>query len=177
MTEKPMGRRSSAGRFAWLWMVLTVLTMGGFMAWLGANAKPGTVAVVEEEVEEPVDFGAAELVALDDLAAGAETYQGKAIRLEGLPVSSRLGGYAFWAVASNGVPFLVKLDKALVDGGFVVQEGQAVNVVGQVRAMSTEVLDGWEAAGELTSADDRMVAEFATEYLDVAQATHASSGE
>lgn len=173
MTERPMERRGSAGRFAWLWMVLTVLTMGGFMAWLGVNAKSGTVAVVEEEA--PVDFGAAEVVRLDDLATGAASYMGKAIRLNGIPVSSRLGGYAFWAVTSNGMPFLVKLDKALVEGGFTVQDGQAVNVVGQVREMSATVLDGWEAEGVLTNADDRMVAEFATEYLEVVQATHVAA--
>lgn len=178
MTERPRERRSSAGRFAWLWMLLTVLTMGGFMAWLGVNAKPGTVAVVEEEeAEAPVNFGAAELVALDDLAADASTYKGKAIRLNELPVTSRLGSQAFWAVASNGMPFLVKLGDALVAGGFVVQEGQTVTVVGQIREMSSAVLDSWEAAGVLTSSDDRAVAEFATEYLEVVQATKASSGE
>jgi hypothetical protein len=153
-------------------MVLTVLTMGGFMAWLGTNAKPGTVAVVED-TEAPVDFGAAEMVTLDELAANASGYVGRAIRLDRVPVSSRLGGYAFWAVTSNGMPFLVKLDQALVEGGFTVQDGQALNVVGQVREMSAAVLDGWEASGVLTSSDDRMVAEFATEYLDVVQAAHA----
>lgn len=174
MTERPMGRGSSAGRFGWLWMVVAVLSIGGLMAWLGANAQPGTVAVVEEEAA-PVDFGAAEVVLLDDLAADPSVFLSRAIRMNSFPVSSRLGNYAFWAVASNGMPFLAKLDKALVDGGLVVQDGQYLTVVGQVREVSPAVLDAWEAEGVLATADDRMVAEFATAYLDVVQAAHAAA--
>jgi hypothetical protein len=169
-----MERRGSAGRFAWVWLVLAVLAIGGFLSWLGVNAQPGTVAVVEEAEETPVDFGAAEAVALDDLAANSTAYLGRAVRVDALPVSSRLGGYAFWAVATNGMPFLAKLEKGLVEGGLAVQDGQHLTVVGQVREMSAAVLDSWEQEGILSTADDRMVAEFAETYLEIVQAKQAS---
>jgi hypothetical protein len=169
-----MARRNSGGRFAWLWMVLAVLAIGGFMAWLGVNSQTELVAVVEEE-EAPVDFAAAEVVTLDDLAAEPTGYLNRALRLDDLPVSSRLGDQAFWAVASNGTPFLVKLGSELVQGGFAVRDGESVTVVGQVREVSVELLDGWERDGVLRTPEDRMVAEFAVAYLDVVQAAHTAS--
>lgn len=170
MTERAMGQRSAAGRFVWL--AVAVLAIGGFMAWLGMSTRPGTVAVVEEQAEAAVDFSAAEAVTLESLAAAPTSYLDRAIRLDGLPVSSLLGSEAFWAVAPNGMPFLIKLGESLLESGFAVRDGETLTAVGQVREMSEAVLDAWEQGGVLRSSDDRLMAEFATAYLEIVQAEH-----
>jgi hypothetical protein len=177
MTERATKHSSSAGRFAWLWLIIAVLTIGGFLAWLGMNAQPGQVAVVEEVEEPAIDFGAAETVELADLVVSAEEYVGRAIRLNGLPVSSLLGTEAFWAIAPNGMPFLVKLGDELLERGFAVQDGQALTVIGQIHSMTEAVLDAWEEEGVLRNSDDRMMAEFAISYLEVVHARHLESSE
>jgi hypothetical protein len=177
MTERATKQSGSAGRFAWLWLIIAVLTIGGFLAWLGMNAQPGQVAVVEEVEEPAIDFGAAETVDLADLVVSAEEFVGRAIRLNDLPVSSLLGTEAFWAIAPNGLPFLVKLGDDLLERGFTVQDGEALTAIGQIHLMSEAVLDAWEEQGVLRSSDDRMMAEFATAYLEVVQARHQEASE
>lgn len=172
MTERPMGRRKSSGSMGLLWMLLAFVTVGGFMVWLGMNSQPEAVPVVDEGLSagsEEAEFVPGQRVALDDIAAKPESYLDRELTLADVPVSSRLGETAFWAVASNGTPFLVKLSDALVSGGISVSDGQVVTVVGQVRGMSAAVLDEWQRSGVLRTESDRMVAEFATAYLEATE--------
>ena len=46
-----------------------------------------------------------------------------------------------------------------------VHAGETATVVGVVTPVSADVLDAWEAAGTI-DANDRIIAEFATHYLD-----------
>lgn len=173
MTERPIGRSKSAGGMQWLWMILAVVAMGGFMAWLGVNSQPQAGPVVDEgfSAADTEEFVPGQRVAVDDIAGQPETYVDREITLADVAVSSRLGESAFWVVASNGTPFLVKLGEEVVASGGTVSDGQVVTVAGPVRAMSAATLDEWEQIGILRSESDRLVAEFATAYLEATELT------
>lgn len=179
MTEVAKARRKSTGSMSWLWMLVAILTVSGFMVWLGMSSEPAAVAVVDESLgsaAEELEIEAGQRIALDRAAAKPELYIGHEITLAEIPVSSRLGESAFWASASNGSPFLVKLSDELVADGKAVSEGQVVTVRGQVLAVDAEVLDSWASAGLLSSEGDRQVAEYATAYLEAAELeTHRRS--
>jgi len=172
MTERPIGRNSSTGKLGLLWMVLAVVAMGGFMAWLAVNSpEPQAVAVVDEGMKAAGsgEFTPGQQVALDDIAAGPEAFVGREITLADVSVSSLLGETAFWVVSSKNIPFLIKLGDTLVAEGIKVHDGQVVTVVGPVRAMSAAVLDEWQRTGVLRSESDRQVAEYATAYLEATE--------
>jgi len=161
MTEKPKGQRKPAGQFAWLWMIVSLISVGGFLAWLGVKSEASTVAVVEETEDEAGDASTAEVVTLEQLQAGSEPYVGRMIRVEHVSVASRLGERAFWTMLPNGTPYLVKLA-----AGAGVEQGEVVTVVGRVAAMSDSVLAAWQQEGVLTDDGQRAEAEFATNFVD-----------
>ena len=86
MAENAKGRRS--GSLTWLWMILALVVVGGFLAWIGMASEPSSVAVVEEEGEEAVEGAAGEgatfvEVPKDTLAADKAAYEGQRVRVAG----------------------------------------------------------------------------------------------
>jgi|GEM_PF-3165148 len=178
MTERPIEQKGSGANFAWVWMLLAVLAVGGFLGWLAVNSQAISVAVVEEAEEEPqADFSDVEAVELDDLMDDPASYFDQALKLENLEVTSSLGEYAFWALNSQGIPFLVKFSKELVEEGLAVEDGDKITVIGQLQELNDFVLDGWEIDGVLQTEEDRMLAEFATEYFDVVEVEETSADD
>lgn len=146
-----------------LLMLLAVLGVAGFMAWLSVNSGSEEVPVVE--AGEPIILD----VPLVDLALDSEKFVGLDVRLTNIEVSSLMGGGVFWTIAENGSPFLVKPSDDLVAAGIGAEKGEAVTVAGEVRAMSTEVLDAWERIGIIRSAAERSITEYATAYLEASE--------
>lgn len=178
MTVKPNAGPKSAGQFTWLWMILAVVAIGGFFTWLAANSKPSSVVVVDEE--EPALATSVEnavTVTLADLMDGIDQYRGQVVRVEGVQVVSMLGDRAFWTTFPNNTPFLIKIGDSLAEEGFSVQAGDVVTVVGQLSAMSESVLTAWEEQGVLQNANQRLEAEFATDFIDVVEAVRADAAE
>src|SRR5690606_34784071 len=97
----------------------------------------------------PGEYVPGQPVAVDDIAGDPVEWVDREITLADVAVSSRLGDAAFWVVASNGTPFLVKLGEGVLAEGGSVHDGEEVTVVGLVRAMTPEILDEWERVGVL----------------------------
>lgn len=168
MTDKSTERRSSSGQGTWIWMLASLLAIGGFMYWLGASAQPSGPQVVEEDVGTDSGIAAA-TVALDDLVNELTTYVGTDVRLEGISVASRLGSQAFWTTTSKGMPFLIKLAPALVADEVSVEGAASVTVAGRVLMMSDSVLSAWEEEGAIANESHRMEAEFATGFIEAVE--------
>lgn len=175
MTQQPTQHRKSAGQFSWLWMLATLVVVGAFMYWLAVTAEPSGPRVVEEDDAAETEVAAA-TVALEDLVAGLSNYVGTNVRLEGIPVASRLGTQAFWTATSTGTPFLIRLTPEAVAGGVTVDPGQTVTVVGRIFAMSDSVIAAWEQEGAIAGAGQRAEAEFATAFLEARVVAGAPAG-
>jgi hypothetical protein len=165
MTQQPTQHRKSSGQFSWVWMVATFVVVGAFMYWLAVTAEPSGPRVVEEDDAAGADVAAA-TVALEDLIAGVGNYVGTDVRLEGIPVVSRLGTQAFWTATSTGTPFLIRFTPEALAEGVTVDGSQALTVVGRVFLMSDSVIVSWEQDGVISGAGDRAQAEFATAFLE-----------
>jgi hypothetical protein len=94
----------------WLWMILALVVVGGFLTWLGASSEPSTVPVMETAEEEPEleTDGDVVLVQRDTLAAGQARFMGQQVRVGGVEATGRLGRGIFWgswAILLGRLPF------------------------------------------------------------------------
>jgi len=174
MTDNPNAQRNSAGQLTWLWMIMSLIVVSGFLFWLGANSRPSSVAVAEavETAPEdvPVDVAGAVVVPPADLATNPNQFYGQTVRLVDIQVASTLGSQAFWTslpAGTNTIPFLIRLDPTLVGQGVTVAGGETVTVVGRVLEMNMSVVEAWERDGVLADENQKMEAEFATAFLEV----------
>jgi hypothetical protein len=103
------------------------------------------------------------------LAANPDGRTGQRVRLEEAPVQARLGEHAFWMELPGGVPYLVRMTPELVERAMVVNQGDKVNITGQVHQMTDSVIADWEANGVLQTEGERMQAEFATTFLEASR--------
>src|SRR5690606_15724471 len=171
--EGRVARQGAGGRYTWLWMIVAVLMVAGFMGWLALTTEPTTVVVVEEDEDEGV---AASTVTLDELETNAAGLQDREIRLVGVTVASRMGTHAFWIDVPGRNPYLVKLRPELVAGGLVVENQGVLDVVGRVHMMSDSVLTAWEQEGAIVDPGQRAEAEFAPSFLEVHEAWPQKNG-
>lgn len=173
--------RASGGRsLTWLWMILALVVVGGFLTWLGMEAEPSAVAVVEEgEGEEegmPLDSGVV-AVPKDTLAANKARYTGQRVQVAQLEATSQLGPTIFWAELgdrANQVPILVRLDSAAAEG-WQLQQGASYTVVGEIRRMSDSLATVWGEQGEFAGEGEQMQASF-TDYFIQASRIRQSRG-
>lgn len=156
-------RAGAASKLSLPLMILAFVAVIGFMYWLNITAQPTEVAVAEEGLE---DDETAVTVSLGDFQMNPESYEGQSIRLNGVQVSSRLGGQAFWTTLPNEQPYLIHFGTDLVTEEFSVTQGDVVNLMGTVMMMSPEVLDAWQAGGAFTNDVQRIEAEFATSFVE-----------
>lgn len=161
MAEQTAGSRSGVtiGLIA-----ATLVAIVGFMWWLGANAEPSSVAVVEPDsaAEGSGPALAGTQVDLAALAASPENYTGQQVQMQGLEVASMLGAQAFWVNPPNNVPFLIKIDDQAA--GTQIPVGGAVDLSGTVHMMSDSVLTSWEERGAIEGTQ-RDEASFATAFV------------
>jgi hypothetical protein len=95
-------------------------------------------------------------------------FEGQEIRLAGLEVQSLLGTQGFWLGLPNGNPFLVSMSPEVMAEGVAVAQGNRATVTGTVYAMNDSTLNAWTEATTIQD-NDRIVAEFATHYLEAVQ--------
>ncbi len=176
--------RKPAGRsLTWLWMILALVVVGGFLTWLGTTSEPTSVPVVEADTaaagggEGGLAFTA---VPKDSLKTNKGRYAGQVIRVAGVQITGSLGPRIFWGELGNQssqVPILVRVDSAAA-AGTKVQPGASYTLTGTMQAMSDSVSGAWADQGEFTGDGERMQADFADYYLQVSniQASRTSPG-
>jgi hypothetical protein len=157
-------------------MILAFVVIGGFMFWLSAQAaEERAMRIVEEpEADEEVTSTGVQTIAPADIQMDATPFEGQEIRLESVNVASLLGTQGFWLEMPNGNPFLVSLSDELMAAGTSVSPGSAATVEGRMTAMNDSTLTAWTEAGTIGEGD-RIVAEFATHYID-AQLVRVGAG-
>lgn len=157
-------REGSVDKFALPLMILAFILGGGFLYWLNITAEP--TEIVMEEAPEERGSGASSILALEDFLANPEGQIDAVVEVTGARIASRLGTQAFW-IGPDDAPFLVKMAPELVEAGQEIQTEAVVTLVGSVYMMSDSVLSSWDELGVFANEGDRIVAEFATTFLEV----------
>jgi hypothetical protein len=155
----------------WLWMLLSLVVVAGFLVWLGLESEPTSVAVVEEEDDDddagmPLDSGMVAVVK-DSLAADKARYEGQRIRVDQVEATSPLGDRIFWGVLgdrSNQVPILIRLDSAAAQG-FQMQRGGLYTITGELVRMADSLATVWGEGGEFAGEGEQAQAAFADYFI------------
>jgi hypothetical protein len=151
--------------------------------WTRALLVFGLVGVVACGGGEPAEEGAEEapaapaaptlpeapVVSATELANPA-AHEGMAVRVNGLMVNSAVGTSAVFVnlpTTPAPTPFLVHFGAPPVPAA-----GRSFDVVGTIRPITPDVVNGWIASGAITE-NDRLMVEFATHYLE-SQAVQAA---
>lgn len=160
-------RASKPGSLAWLWMLLALVGVGGFLTWLGMEAKPTSVVVAEEEDPTVMDPPSILVVSKDSLATDKAGFVARDIRVHNIAATGNLGPRIFWGELgdpTNQVPILVRLDSAAAEG-FTAQMGAFYSIRGRVFPMNDSIAKAWGEAGEFSSDGNELQAEFADYYM------------
>jgi len=166
-------RRGFAEKLSLPLMVFSFIILGGFLYWLNVTAKPTEVTIAEDTADE--GSGASAILALDDFLANPEGQLEAVVEVTGARIASRLGQQAFW-IGPDDRPYLVKMSPAVVEAGTQVLVESVVNLTGTVFMMSDSVLTAWDGLGVFGNEGDRIVAEFATSFLEVTSISTMGGG-
>jgi len=166
-------RRKPRRGLAWLWMILSLVMIAAFMAWLGLESKPTEITVQTGEQTE--ETGGVPVVPLDTFALNPDQYVGQDVRLQNVQAQSAMGKQAYWLDMPTQVPFLLKVDSTLAADGVTMESGTRYNVSGRVVTMSDSVLDAWQQSGAIQNEGERMQAEFATAFLEASTVTRSAN--
>jgi len=166
-------RRGFADKLSLPLMFVSFIIVGGFLYWLSITAQPTEVAIVEESTDE--GSGASTVLSASDFLANPEGQIDAVVEVTGARVASRLGTQAFW-IGPDDRPYLVKLAPAVVEAGTQVRVQSEINITGTVFLMSDSVLTSWDSLGVFTSPGDRIVAEFATSFLEAQAVESVTTG-
>jgi hypothetical protein len=156
-------RRGFAEKLSLPLMLLAFVLVGGFLYWLNVTAEPTEVQIDESTREEGLSASA--ILDSRDFLANPEGQIDAVVEVTGARVSSRLGTQAFW-IGPDDAPYLVKLSPDLVEQGTDILVESMVNITGTVFNMSDSVLNSWDTLGVFANQGDRIVAEFATTFLE-----------
>lgn len=165
-TEATTPRQHSRSGSNWIPMVVALVAVAVLLGWLATRQPEETVAVDEPGAAAPAQPAEpdepATVIDADDLAGtGAREYVGQVVELSAVPVTAHLGSQLFWIELEGGAPYLVRL----AEGSLPATGGEA-RIVGTVMEKTDAVLDEWESAGVLESADHRLQAEYGGTYIE-----------
>jgi hypothetical protein len=166
-------RRGFAEKLSLPLMLVSFIIVGGFLYWLSITAEPTEVEIVEEPTDE--GSGASAILSVDDFLANPEGQFDAVVEVTRARVASRLGAQAFW-IGPDDSPYLVKMGPEVLEAGTQVLVESVVNIVGTVFPMSDSVLTSWDTLGVFTNPGDRIVAEFATSFLQARSVENVSGG-
>jgi hypothetical protein len=172
--------KDAEGR-SWISVAVAVVAVGLFFGWIATREPPESVAVAEPDdaaADTIASGGPATPIEPDDLVqeSGARELIGQDVELASVPVSDVLGSQMFWIALPGGAPYLVKMDSMLVARGQALpQVGGDVRIVGRVLDKTDEVVDRWMESGVLETADQRMLAEFNSTFINVRRVEPAGS--
>lgn len=164
-SEKPKKVRS----FAWLWMLLALISVGGFLTWLGMEAEPTSVPVMETEGDAMMDPPAIPVIAKDSLADRKADFVAQDIRVHNVAITGTLGDRIYWGELGDRntqVPILLRLDSASA-AGFTAQTGTFYSVRGRTYPMNDSIANAWGDDGEFSSEGNQMQAMFTDYYMDL----------
>jgi hypothetical protein len=171
MAESAKKSSGPSRRLTWLWMILALVVVGGFLTWLGTVSEPTTVPVVEaveDGEEELAANGDVVVVPRDTLAAGQSRFVGRVVRVAAVEATSTLGPAIFWGELGDPArqaPVLVRLSPE-VAGRVEVQVGQPYTITGEVRRVTEAVVQEWSAQGEFRGEGEQLQATFADYYIE-----------
>ena len=167
---------SQRGSMAWLWMILALVVVGGFLTWLGMEAEPTSVTVVEEE-EDPVmmDPPSIPVVSKDTLADDKQRFVARDIRVHNVAATGTLGDQIFWGELGDQttqMPILIRLDSATaagdsISGPFTPQTGAYYSVRGRVFPMTDSLATEWGEQGQFYGEGEQTQAAFTDYYMQV----------
>jgi hypothetical protein len=165
----PQARRSDRGASSLIPVLVALLAVGGFLAWL-ATRQPTTESVaVTEPGNTAVDQQGTPTGTVTEPAAlnqqGGRALVGQDIELQSVPVSSMMGPHFLWVELPGGSPYLLRLDQSVVNGATPVPTSGNVRVIGRVEMKDEAVISGWVQEGLLQDEAHRMQAEFGTTYI------------
>lgn len=154
----------------WMWMVLALLVVAGFLTWLGLTSEPSAVRIVEEDTTEAEAAGGEfAVVPKDTLAANKGRFEGQVVRVPSLEATGMLGESVFWGelgTQQNQVPILIRMDSALAAEGMQVETGSEYSVLGMVYRMSDSIAAVWGEQGVLADEGAQMQATFADYFIE-----------
>ena len=159
-------------------MVLAFGVIGFFIWWLNGQAtlERATRAAIAADTVAEDEFAGVTTISAADLQLDASPFEGQQIRLAGLEVQSLLGTQGFWLGLPNNNPFLVSMSPEVIAEGLTVAQGDVATVTGTIFAMSDSTLNAWTTAATIQE-NDRIVAEFATHYLEAVQVEVAGGAD
>jgi hypothetical protein len=158
-------------------VVVALLAVGLFLGWLATRQPSETVAVAEPNAPNgavPAEAPTGPATTIEPAALNqSEQLVGQVVEIPSINVQAALGPQMFWAELPGGQPYLVKLDETLVQQGIARPTSGRVRVVGQVQSITPAVLEDWMQRGVLTSADERLQAEFSSTYIQATRVVPA----
>ena len=163
--------KGSSGAVGMALMVMTFLTVGGFLWWLTGRSEEYvmSISVQDVEVEEGEDFSSATVVPVDVFGANPMGQADMLIQVNELTVQSLLDSEAFF-VEVAGQPYMVKMSESLVADSVSIAMGESVSVIGRVYQMTDSVADSWVASGSLSEAN-KIVATCSESFLEALDVT------
>lgn len=170
-------RRRRAGQATWLWMIIALAFVAGFLIWLAMTSQPTQVPVAALPTDSmaPPTGGVAQVISPTAFQTQMKQLWGQDVELQDAEVSSALGTQMFWLQLPSGEPFLVKLDSALVAAGQTVPSTGHITVVGRVLQKTDSTLAAWQQSGALQTKGQQAQAEFGTTFIE-ARALKPSPG-
>ncbi len=170
------GSRRGATNLGMPLMIVAFVVIGGFMYWLSQQAAAEREMRIVEEAEAAEDtMPEVQVVQPADIQMDATPFEGQEIRLNAVNVASLLGEQGFWLEMPNGNPFLVSKGPEVTAAGTTVTAGRPATVTGVVHAMNDSTLTAWTEAGTIAESD-RIVAEFATHYIEASDVRTSGGG-
>ncbi len=153
-----------------VWAAAAIVAIVALMAWLLSMQPAADTAVAPVEDEEVAEAAAptGEAVELSALGTAPDQYVGQTVQTT-VTVAAPLGDRGFWAEVPGGNPFLVVVDQAAGDAGWI-SSGSSASVVGTVEAVDEAALDSW-ITNMMIQPEARDQAAFATHFLSVTSAT------
>lgn len=159
-------RRRGGAVPGWVPVVIALALIAAFMFWLSATAEPtgGGDMVAQTTEVDSLAQQAAQVPAVDPMAFAdnPRQYVGTEVRLQNVPVDSRLGLNSLWLKLPNQGLYLVR---GTVTNTADINVTQRITVAGEVLPMTDSVVTAWIEEGSITEQEE-MEARYATSYLD-----------
>lgn len=175
MADISVEQKSSG--MTWLWALLAVAAVAGFMFWLYAQSEQIESATAVQGDTAAVAGAAGgttgEAAELSAIAATPDAFAGRTLQVNGVPVAATVGPRAFWGDVPGQNPFLVVMGDGVQPAGGTLSAGQAYDIVGTVQAVDEAALNQWVQSGAIGEGQ-REEASFATHVLVAQQATAAA---
>lgn len=169
-TDAPQARRSERGAQNIIPIVVALVAVGGFLAWLATRQPTANGVAVAEPGQNEAPAGNAQATtgtAIEpaQLAEqGGRPLVGQDVEVTA-PVTSAMGQNFVWIELPGGAPYLVRLDPSLVQAGQQPPMGRPARIVGRVENKDDAVLNQWTQDGVLQDEGHRMQAEFGVTYI------------